>query len=175
VIAATNRNLEAEVHAGRFREDLFYRLNVLALSVPPLRERRGDIPQLAEHFSETLAPQIGVAPIPFTHEDMVALQAYDWPGNVRELRNVIERSLLLGRLPAECARAPRGGGVEAEADRSEPAFPLGWTLAEVEKQYMLRTLDSVAGNKSEAARRLGISRKTMERRLNAWEEAPARE
>jgi two-component system NtrC family response regulator len=168
VIGATNRRLEDEVREGRFREDLFYRLNVLSLSVPALRERRDDIPMLAQHFSESMAPGIGVPPIPFTHEDMVKLQGYDWPGNVRELRNVIERSLLLGRLPAECCNAARPPAAAADRPVAESAVPLGWTLSEVEKHYMLRTLESVGGNKSEAARRLGVSRKTMERRLNAW-------
>ncbi|UCE90177.1 MAG: sigma-54-dependent Fis family transcriptional regulator, partial [Pseudomonadota bacterium] len=85
VIAATNRDLEAAVHEGGFREDLYYRLNVLSLTVPPLRERVDDIPMLAEHFSSSIAADMGVVPIPFDHNDLIALQRYDWPGNVREL------------------------------------------------------------------------------------------
>ena len=170
VIAASNRELAAEVRAGRFREDLFFRLDVLSIWVPPLRRRVEDIGELARHFSETLARELGVPPVPFQHEDIRALEHYAWPGNVRELRNVIERSLLLGRLPAEllgAAGAPR-----------EPAaaggLPLDWSLAEVEKHHMLRVLDAADGNKSEAARRLGVSRKTLERKLKTWSrDAPA--
>jgi len=170
VIAASNRELAAEVRAGRFREDLFFRLDVLSIWVPPLRKRVEDIAELARHFSETLARDLGVPPVPFQHADLRALEHYAWPGNVRELRNVIERSLLLGRLPAELLGAagapapPAGGG----------GLPLDWTLAEVEKHHMLRVLDAAGGNKSEAARRLGVSRKTLERKLKAWSvDAPA--
>jgi len=169
VIAASNRELAAEVRAGRFREDLFFRLDVLVICVPPLRERVEDVAELARHFSQALARDLGVPPVPFEHADLRALEHYAWPGNVRELRNVIERSLLLGKLPAELlgeiARAaePAAGG----------GLPLDWTLAEVEKHHMLRVLDAAAGNKSEAARRLGVSRKTLERKLKAWADACA--
>ena len=163
VIAASNRDLAERVRAGRFREDLLFRLDVLTLTVPPLRDRLEDVAELARHFSEQLSRELGVEPIPFSHEDVRALETYAWPGNVRELRNVIERSLLLGKLPAQTlaadeeARRPAGGGL-----------PVDWTLAEVEKHHMLRVLEAAEGNKSEAARRLGVSRKTLERKLKAW-------
>ncbi|MEJ2344559.1 MAG: sigma-54 dependent transcriptional regulator [Gammaproteobacteria bacterium] len=168
VIAATNVPLAEQVQQAAFREDLYYRLNVLRIVVPPLRDRLEDIPALAHYFAETLASEIGVAPVPFGHNDFVHMQDYDWPGNVRELKNVIERSLLLGRLPGDCCHG--GTGVPAGRGGSQDGggFPLGWTLSEVEKQHMLRVLDSVGGNKSEAARRLGISRKTLDRKLQAW-------
>ena len=97
IVAATNRNLKAEVEAGRFREDLFYRLNVVALPVAPLRERIDDIPALVHHFTRQLTAEMGMGALHWTHEDVVAMQA--WPGNVRELRNLIERCLLLGKPP----------------------------------------------------------------------------
>lgn len=166
VVAACNRPLQEQVAAGRFREDLFYRLNVLRLPLPPLRTRAEDVPLLAEHFSRTLAAQLHVPPIPFSHDDFVRLQQYPWPGNVRELRNVIERSLLLGQLPQDCCRdMPPEPTAAAEADAG---YPLGMPLEEVEKRHMLRVLDSVRGNKSAAARRLGVSRKTLERKLHVW-------
>jgi two-component system NtrC family response regulator len=162
VVAASNRSLAGEVKAGRFREDLFFRLDVLSITVPPLRERVEDISELAHHFSQQLARELGLAPIPFDHDDIRALEGYAWPGNVRELRNVIERSLLLGHLPGE--------GLEEPGPDSPPpgGLPLDWTLAEVEKHHMLRVLADAGGNKSEAGRRLGVSRKTLERKLKAW-------
>ena len=166
-IAASNRLLSDEVRAGRFREDLFFRLDVLCITVPPLRERVEDIAELARHFSGDLSRELGLPPLPLDHDDVRALETYAWPGNVRELRNVIERSLLLGRLPGEAlagaVSTPETGGL-----------PLDWTLAEVEKHHMLRVLEDAGGNKSEAGRRLGVSRKTLERKLKAWaaESAP---
>lgn len=165
VVAACNRPLMGQVEAGTFREDLYYRLNVLRVTLPPLRERPEDISTLAEYFSESLARELGVPPIPFAHADLIRLEQYEWPGNVRELRNVIERSLLLGQLPQDCCRE-----VYVSDALSEPAavFPPSMTMEEVEKQHMLRVLRSVDGNKSEAARRLGVSRKTLERKLHVW-------
>jgi DNA-binding NtrC family response regulator len=166
VITATNQRLAEEVERARFREDLYFRLNVVTVTVPPLRERLDDIPGLAEHFSHVLSEDLGVPALPFSHNDIVQLQSYSWPGNVRELKNVIERSLLLGKLPSDCFAGMEG--VQAGAHRSGAQFPLGWTLAEVEKHHMLRILEAAEGNRSEAARRLGVSRKTLERKLKAW-------
>lgn len=169
VIAATNRELSVEVEAKRFREDLFFRLNVLAITVPPLRERSEDIAELARHFSQELSEELRVPPVPFSHDDMMLLKRYAWPGNVRELRNVIERSLLLGKLPADLFSG------SADSPISDPAvsgggLPLEWTVAEVEKHHMLRVLESMKGNKSRAAKSLGVSRKTLERKLKAWKQ-----
>ncbi len=168
VIAATNRQLSTEVDAGRFREDLFFRLNVLAITVPPLRERSEDIAELARHFSHELSDELRVPPVPLSHDDIVKLKDYSWPGNVRELRNVIERSLLLGKLPGDIylTGGAEGGG---EASPAGP-LPLNWSLAEVEKHHMLRVLESMKGNKSKAAKSLGVSRKTLERKLKAWKQ-----
>ena len=171
VIAATNRQLSTEMSAGNFREDLFFRLNVLAIMVPPLRERPEDVPALAEHFSVLLANELGVAPIPFAHEDIVQMQAYAWPGNVRELKNVIERSLLLGKLPRDFFIDAAASAKAADGANAGQSLPLNWSLEEVEKHHMLRVLDSNDGNKSRAARSLGVSRKTLERKLKSWGES----
>jgi DNA-binding NtrC family response regulator len=145
-------------------------LNVLAIMVPPLREHPDDIPALADHFSMLLSGELGVAPLPFTHEDIAQMQAYPWPGNVRELRNVIERSLLLGKLPGDFFTLAVSAEVGDGAD-SGNGLPLSWRLDEVEKHHMLRVLESCAGNKSRAARSLGVSRKTLERKLKSWSES----
>lgn len=168
VIAATNRQLSSEMEAGRFREDLFFRLNVLAIMVPPLREHPDDVPALANHFSSVLAADLGVAPIPFTHQDIAQMQTYGWPGNVRELRNVIERSLLLGKLPGDFVSTDPSAGAGAPGETAA-GLPLSWSLDEVEKHHMLRVLESSGGNKSRAARSLGVSRKTLERKLKSWD------
>jgi len=164
IVAATNRNLEELVKTKDFREDLFYRLNVLTLEVPALRDRSSDIPLLAKYFIHKLANELGIPAYPLSHQDINQLQTYTWPGNVRELRNVLERTLLLGQLPTELFAA------DNQSDNADGDFvvPTGWTLRDVEQRYMLDMLKFVKGNKSEAARRLGISRKTIERKLNEW-------
>lgn len=173
VVAATNRSLTELVQTGEFREDLYYRLNVLTIHVPSLRERLDDIPLLAEHFSEQISASLGVPPLPFNHEDILTMQRYDWPGNVREFRNVIERSLLLGQLPGDCCGSDRVRAEKRTDSSNESAgnYPLHWTMADIEKAHMLRVLESVGGNKSEAARRLGVSRKTLERKVSSWSES----
>ncbi len=171
LVAATNRDLEEEVRCGRFREDLFYRLNVMTLHIPPLRDRFEDIPELVEHFSGTLAASLGVRAYRFNEDELARLKAYSWPGNVRELRNVVERALLLGRFPDESLPAASASGEStSRVDRPERLPSIDWTLDEVEKFHMVRVLGATGGNKSEAARRLGVSRKTMERKLRAWGE-----
>jgi DNA-binding NtrC family response regulator len=164
IVTATNKNLAEEVRNGRFREDLYYRLNVVTIKMPTLRQRPEDIPQLVDFLGKNLAAEFGVAPPAFGREDIQALQAYDWPGNVRELRNLIERAVLLGRLPSDIMSGQQSTlGHESKTS----SFPVEWTLAEVEKSHMRRVLESAGGNKSEAARRLGISRKTLERKLRS--------
>jgi DNA-binding NtrC family response regulator len=157
VVAATNRDLRAEVAAGRFREDLFYRLEVLTLAIPPLRQRREDVPALAAYFSNLLAARLGLPALPITPAVGTRLSAYAWPGNVRELRNLVERSLILGAFPDPGA-AVANSHVE----------PLPQTLVEVAKHHMLAVLQHCGGNKSRAAALLGISRKTMERKAAEW-------
>ncbi|MDH3639228.1 MAG: sigma 54-interacting transcriptional regulator, partial [Gammaproteobacteria bacterium] len=164
VIAATNRRLVDSVQSGEFRQDLYYRLEVVTITVPPLRDRLEDITVLAEHFVDTLSAELGVPPLSFAHDNISNLQKYWWPGNVRELKNVIERFLLLGKLPEDFLQ-----GRESADQNRAGGFPSGWSLAEVEKQHILSVVGSVRGNKSEAARRLGISRKTLERKIRDWE------
>jgi len=157
VIAASNRDLKAEVAAQRFRPDLYYRLQVLEVELPPLRERPDDIPLLLEHFLGQLTPHLGVPPLVPDARTLARLADYDWPGNVRELRNLVERSLILGWFDL---------GPEPEVGGAAPAS--GETLEAVEKRHILAVLAACDGNKSEASRRLGISRKTMDRKCQAW-------
>ncbi len=163
IITATNRDLQQEVEAGRFREDLYYRLNVLAIRVPSLRERREDVEPLLNHFSKQLAADLGLPPIPFSHADFLALASYDWPGNVRELKNLVERCLLLGRLPGQ--PTSDGGDTQAEAGAG---YACDWSLDAVEKHHILKVLQDLDGNKTQAAQVLGVARKTLDRKLNAW-------
>ena len=166
VIAATNRRLTEEVEAGRFRQDLFYRLEVVTIRVPPLRERLDDIPELAQHFIENLSSELGMSPISLTHNEVKTLQRYAWPGNVRELKNVIERYLLLGKFPSELVH-----GVTTSDDKITPeslGFPSSWPLEDVVKHHIKRVLLESDNNKSETARCLGISRKTLDRKLRHW-------
>jgi DNA-binding NtrC family response regulator len=161
VIAATNRNLKEEVREGRFREDLFYRLNVLNIHVAPLRERKQDIAVLIQYYSKELATQLALPAIPFTSHDIKQLEAYDWPGNVRELKNMVERCILLGRLPVEVFDTDRISQTETVG------YPDTWPMTQVEKEHIEKVLSAMGGNKSKAAQRLGISRKTLDRKLNA--------
>ncbi|MCL5980145.1 MAG: sigma-54 dependent transcriptional regulator [Gammaproteobacteria bacterium] len=164
VIAATNRDLREEVKAGRFRHDLFYRLEVITLEIPPLCERPEDIPALVDHFTKQIATHLGVESLRVTHRDMERLRAYSWPGNVRELRNVIERSTILGYLAGSDLPDPDPAALPISDNRAST----GTSLADVEKRHILHVLEAVSWNKSEAARRLQVSRKTLERKCAAW-------
>ncbi|MBK1723962.1 sigma-54-dependent transcriptional regulator [Thiocystis violacea] len=165
VIAATNRDLAAEVLAGHFRKDLYYRINVVDLRLPPLRERRGDIPFLADYFLNILSTELGVPNAALSPWDLEQLMGYDWPGNCRELRNVIERSLLLGKPVAQllCVTPPQAPGESESALGSGPA-----SLERVQRAHILSALAAADGNKTVAARALGVSRKTVERKLKDW-------
>ncbi|MCA1938843.1 MAG: sigma-54 dependent transcriptional regulator [Dechloromonas sp.] len=158
VIAATNRNLKEEVAQQRFRQDLYYRLQVVELNLPALRERPDDIALLARHFIASMAQALNVPPLDLTPRALARMAAYDWPGNVRELRNFIERSLILGWFDL--------GTDDDSGDDGDGAS--GERLEAVEKRHILATLQACHGNKSEAARRLGISRKTLDRKCTAW-------
>lgn len=158
IIAATNRDLEQAVRQGSFREDLYYRLNVVQLHMPPLRERLEDVPALAARFVRQLSGPLGMTPPELEAGHIAALRAHHWPGNVRELRNVIERWLILGRFPDMFFRSA-GAAPDADGELS---------LDAVEKAHILRVLDAVGGNKTEAARRLGVARKTLDRKFAAW-------
>lgn len=167
IIAATNRDLADEVKQGNFREDLYFRLNVLTLRMPALRERLDDIPVLVRYFATTLAAELGVNQPQLSNAELMRLQTYTWPGNVRELKNVVERCLLLGSVPSQCLKGPAHcGGEPLPADEEEEI-----RLELVEKRHILKVLGMEGGNKSAAARKLGISRKTLERKVHAWESA----
>ncbi len=158
VIAATNRDLKVEVAAQRFRQDLYYRLQVVEVTLPPLRERPEDLPLLVEHFISQLAPYLDVPRLALDGRTLARMAAYDWPGNVRELKNFVERSLILGWFDL---------GPEPKAS-SVPAGAINETLEAVEKRHILAVLAACEGNKSEAGRRLGVSRKTLDRKCQAW-------
>jgi len=162
LIAATNANLGTEVRAGRFREDLFYRLNVVTLELPPLRARGDDVIRLAEFFLKKFSAQYALPEPALSADVRAALSAHTWPGNVRELRNVVERALLLStpgtlELTEIEARAPR--------PPADGALPFPARLSDVVQAAARAMLDLTLGNRSEAARRLGISRSRLQRLL----------
>ncbi len=169
VVAATNRDLEAAVKAGKFREDLYYRLNVVTIRIPPLRDRREDIPLLAEHFAAKHGRGEGATVSPEARE---LLLAYDWPGNVRELENVVARALALNPsgvvVPSDLPDRVRGGAPEPAPGL---ALPAGFrpTLDELGRRYAALVLAECAGNKTRAAELLGIDRKTLYRILGEGE------
>jgi DNA-binding NtrC family response regulator len=169
LVAACNVALEDEVAEGRFREDLFYRLNVFPLHVPPLRERTADIPLLAEHFRRRFARENGTEPPPLAAESLARMMAYPWPGNVRELENFVERSSILhagaATLPFE---APRGTRAEPERDLMGRARRERWTLERVEQEHILQVLEDTGGNQVRAAEMLGVDRRTLHRKLKLY-------
>ncbi|MFV1958376.1 MAG: sigma-54-dependent transcriptional regulator [Planctomycetota bacterium] len=174
LVAATNADLEERVRVGSFREDFYFRLKVITIRMPPLRERRSDIPLLAEHFRTRYAERHGRDVKGFTPPAMDLLVRYDWPGNVRELENVVEAALILtddtwitpAALPAE------GGGRQRVEDRPESdglRIPAGTPLPEVERRIILDTLERTKGNKTAAARILGIGLRTLYRKLDQYQ------
>jgi DNA-binding NtrC family response regulator len=169
LVAATNQDLRAALEQGTFREDLYYRLNVVPINIPPLRERKQDIPFLANHFLTKLAPDTGSKVETITDAGMEKLLAYHWPGNVRELENVIERSLVMaagiqldaGDIKMEGAPRPR-----AQNDGGAGSFlPPGLSLDEYEQEIIREALKRADGNKSQAARLLGLTRNALRYRL----------
>jgi DNA-binding NtrC family response regulator len=186
IIATSNRNLAEAVKAGTFREDLLYRLNVVNLKLPPLRERPADIVALAEHFARKYAEINGVPARPLSADAKRELIAAPWPGNVRELENTVHRAVLLASGPeigVEAIRAPDGArfvpqpaGRDAAARAAETAEAVtralvGRTVAEVERDLILDTLDHCLGNRTHAARILGISIRTLRNKLNEYSDA----
>ena len=168
IIAATNRNLEDEVNQGRFREDLFFRLNVFPITVPPLRERLTDVPLLAEHFLEKL----GYAQRSLSNDVLAALRGYHWPGNIRELRNILERATILaGGAKLETGHLgflPGLGGARRSRLEDETASAPLAGLEDAERQMIVKALEACGGNKSLAARQLQITRRVLYTKLRKY-------
>lgn len=156
-VFATNAELEKEVDKGRFRADLFFRINVMQIHLPPLKDREDDVEELATLFMGKLSHQLGMPPVAIDDSVRAALLRYDWPGNVRELRNLIERTLILGAFPDDF------GGQTGRTERAADS------LADMEQRHILSVLRETGGNKDEAARRLGVSRKTIDRKTALWD------
>jgi two-component system, NtrC family, response regulator HydG len=165
ILAATSRNLPDEIREGRFREDLFYRLCVVPIILPPLRQRREDIPLLAAHFLRKHAARGGDRVRGFSEEALAALVKHDWPGNVRELENAIERAMVLARsewiTPDDLLYYGPHMRPDAGIDHLSP-------LSTVEKDHIARVLHHHAGNRTAAAKTLGIDRKTLWRKLQGY-------
>jgi two-component system response regulator HydG len=168
LVSATNQDLRLAVKEGRFREDLYYRLNVIALRVPPLRERRDDIPLLAEHFLRLYCERNSRQLSGFTRPAAEALMRYEWPGNVRELENTIERAVVLSRgatVEIEDLPVDVRTGSGNSSDAKSITFAIGTPLAEIERRVIHSTLNHVSGDKRLCAQLLGIATRTIYRRL----------
>lgn len=177
VVAATNKDLQAEIGAGRFREDLFFRLNVVPIFVPPLRDRADDVPRLAEHFMATLAAEYGRRVKRFAPEAMARLQRYGWPGNVRELHNVVERLLIMVHESIVTLQdvsfvgdAPMAQVVPPGA----PTLPLAEARDRFERDYILQVLAASQGNISRTADVLAVERSNLYKKMRAFGIAPSR-
>ena len=166
IVAATNRNLETEVAEGRFRKDLFYRLDVIEIDVPPLRQRRDDIPMLVKHFVSATARAQPAPEKSVTREALAALTNYSWPGNVRELEHVMERAVILSGEEIDIESLPSKIRLNSGFDKVDPSRP---TLAESERRYVLETLTEVDHDKVEAANVLGIDLSTLYRKLKRYQ------
>jgi two-component system response regulator HydG len=177
IIAATNRDLASEVERQRFRADLYYRLDVVSLHVPPLRKRTEDIPQFIDHFLEVYRQRFNRPNLNLSTEARQGLQSYAWPGNVRELRNCLERAAAISVSDTiEAAQIPFLGGGQvgvqvSDTAQAAAAAPLtaARTLEELERKYILRVLEESNGNRERAAAILGISSRTLYRKLREYE------
>ncbi|HEV8267864.1 MAG TPA: sigma-54 dependent transcriptional regulator [Thermoanaerobaculia bacterium] len=184
LVAATNRDLAKEIEAGRFRQDLYYRLSVVTVEIPPLRARREDIPLLVERFRDVFAKEHDRPVTGISSSALAALTAYDWPGNVRELKNVVESAVLFApgakidvdELPDSIRgkREAGEGGAAAEAASAVSSHLLiGKTMAEIEKDAILTALQTSGGNRRKAAEKLGIGLRTLQRKLKEYRGEPA--
>ena len=168
IIAATNRDLEVAIEKGEFRSDLYYRLNMITIHVPPLRDRKSDIPKLAEHFlkkySDAHKPQVRA----ISRNAMELLMLYNWPGNVRELNNYIGRAVFLAEsdviLPKHIPQE-----LQEENQKISTEITVGMTLKDIEKELILKTLEAFGGNRTKTAETVGISLRTLHSRLKEWE------
>ena len=173
VVAATNKNLKELVDAGEFREDLYFRLSVVELWSPPLRDRSADVPLLALSFLREFASENAKPVDDFTAEALEAMIRYEWPGNVRELRTAVEHAVVLSKGDMiQLSDLPQSvqsrGVIRSESELSRPIFDKGVTLEEAEKQLIIRTLQECRGNRTAAAKKIGISRRTLHRKLHRY-------
>ncbi|MEO0322984.1 MAG: sigma-54 dependent transcriptional regulator, partial [Myxococcota bacterium] len=167
LIAATNRDLRAAIEQGEFREDLYYRLNVIAVTAPPLRDRQGDVPLLVDHFLQLYCEKNGRAPMQVDREALDRLAAYDWPGNVRELENVVERAVVLAKGEVLSSADLPAAVAKAERTSEQLSFGMGTPLHEIERRVIHQTLAHTRGDKQLAAQLLGISARTIYRKVGA--------
>ena len=173
IVATTNRDLQKEVEAGNFREDLYYRLNVIEMGLPPLRERKEDIPALVQNFVAKYNEENGKRVTGVADETLDALLAYDWPGNIRELENYTERAVVVARgealapddYPQRLTSGPQG--------RDDGGIHVGMTVHEMERRLIMKTLESCQGNRTDAAGMLGISTRTLRNKLHEYGEMKA--
>jgi two-component system NtrC family response regulator len=169
IVAATHRNLEQMVADGTFRQDLFYRLDVVSIHLPPLRERRGDIPQLIEHFRRKAAAQYLRPVESISREAMDLLVKHDYPGNVRELENLVTRMVVLARgAVATLADLPGGTGAQGTRPLDEVGGDLPGYLEEIERRVIREALDAADGNQSQAARAIGLTERNLRYKLRKW-------
>jgi len=177
IITATNRDLEKEVAAGRFRHDLFFRLRVLEILIPPLRKRQTDIPVLAEYFLNRFCQETGRKYTGFHHEAMQTLMNYRWPGNVRELKNIIERAVVLGSEPlilehdlllSKLNTTGESHVIAPDTNKHERDLFIPLSLDDVERNNIIRTLEHSNWNKSLTAKQLGIERTTLYRKIKRF-------
>jgi transcriptional regulator with PAS, ATPase and Fis domain len=170
LISATNRDLEQRVREGSFRQDLYYRLNVIRIELPPLRERTEDIPALVEHFIQKFADQARRSVAGIDNDALMALMSHRWPGNVRELEHTIERAVLMGKnATIGVDDLPQAMFIASHNDPPlERAVAKGYTLYELEREYIQRVMETTKGNKTEAARILGVDRTTLYRKLEEY-------
>ncbi len=177
VLAATNKDLPSEIRVGHFREDLYFRLNVIPIFVPPLRDRLDDVPLLADYFMQGFAREYGRRAKTFAPEAVTTLQAYPWPGNVRELRNVVERLMIMARGESIVASdlaflqggigAIRAAGPPVGGETPSPMPPLAEARAVFERDYILKVLDGQQGNISRTADALGVERSNLYRKMRS--------
>jgi DNA-binding NtrC family response regulator len=169
VLAATNREPHEAVEKGQLREDLFYRLNVFHVALPPLRDRKDDLPSLVQHFLSELNAKHHSAVVAVRPDALERLQGYGWPGNVRELRNVLERAVIVAKGEwIEVSHLPPYLRTEKDRQATQIVVPPGATAAETERELILKTLEQTSNNKAETARRLGLDVKTIRNKLKSY-------
>ena len=179
IVAATNRHLSQEVQEGCFRHDLYYRLNVLSIELPALRERFEDVGPLLNYFSNSLGREMGLKPLVWSVQELEQLQKYSWPGNIRELKNTVERAFLLGKghvfnvqldasIEKDETMKTSFSALPLPTSVSESGYPVNWLIKEVERAHIEKVVEAHGGNKSSASRQLGLARKTLERKFKQW-------